>query len=90
MPVGEAVITVRVRVRFIQFYSPSFGPFIYLWRGYFVMEPFSYILHSPRVKINGEYHCNIPLCLSFIVEKLLSYFQVRILFGELKTRFPDV
>ena len=54
------------------------------------MAPFSYILHSSRVKINGGCHCNIPLCLSFIVEKLLSYFQVRILFGELKTRFPDV
>ena len=71
VPVGEAVVTVRVRVRFIQFYSPSFEPFIYLWRGYFVMEPFSYILHSSRVNIDGECHCNIPLCLNFIVEKLL-------------------
>ena len=39
------------------------------------MEPFSYILLSSTVKIDGECHCNIPLCLSFIVEKLCVLFS---------------
>ena len=59
VPVGEAVIRVRVRVRFIQFKVPVLAPLCFVIIC-FVMEPFSYILHSSRVKIDGECHCNIP------------------------------